>query len=420
MSKLVAPVPREPIALEAVWELFPTIRQSLLSSFDDCALSTYFELAHGQGWSTHPQARGTLMHRFYAECLRTMRQLKQDSIPVTAALEILYETLLQRDVPVEELVRVPLREVRDMRMEAVKFAADNTFDVHRIVDLEKRLEATVTYPHPETGEPVERTLTGQLDALIAEPPDGAIVIDWKSSWQPPQSIRVEDDGADPDDAKRLSYHGYFQQRFYAWLVMKNFSNVHRVTLREFYVRRTEARPATLTRDRLHHVEQEMEMLALHFDRAFSYGAPPKPYRPHTIGPWEPQPGKHCQFCLKPGACPIEDEAKGEGAVTTRARAEKYAGEYVQARKVYEHRRDALKPYVDVHGPVAVKNAKGRQQIGWVDNSTGSGRRFVIHETPESDRGPRGVDKQLVDAMRQSTQRARAAKAKRPRRRKNAA
>lgn len=411
MSKLVAPVPDKPIRLESVWELMPSIRQSLLSSFDDCALSTYFDLAYGQGWSTHPQARGTLMHRYYAEALRTMRKAKSNSLPVSEAIEILYETLLQADVPIHELVRVPLREIRDMRMEAIKFATDNEFDVHLLVDIEKRLSATVTYRHPETGEPVERVLSGQLDALIAEPPDGAIVIDWKSSWQPPQSIRDDDDD-DPDDAKRLSYHGYFQQRFYGWLVMKNFSNVNRVTLREYYVRKNEVRPATLHRDRLHHVEQEMEMLALHFDRAFAFGSPPTPFEAHTMGPWEPQPGKHCDFCLKPGSCPIEDEARGGGAVTSLKRALQYAAEFLVATRVREHRMKALKAWVDVHGPVPVRNAKGRQQIGWVDNKTGGGRRFVIHETPGSDRGPRGVDKRLMDAMRESTKRARAAKQKR--------
>ena len=50
-----------------------------------------------------------------------------------------------------------------------------------------------------------------------------------------------------DEMNQISYEGYFQQRFYGWLVLKCYPQVQAVTLREFYARRTEARSATLTR-----------------------------------------------------------------------------------------------------------------------------------------------------------------------------
>ncbi|MGH2899680.1 MAG: hypothetical protein ACRDMZ_13490, partial [Solirubrobacteraceae bacterium] len=101
-------------------------------------------------------------------------------------------------------------------------------------------------------------------------------------------------------------HGYFQQRFYGWLVMMNYSNVNRVTLREFYARKTKARKATLTRDRMPEVEEELRVLVEAFDRAMASGEPPWPYGYwpaaedggrvldiDRLGLWKPQPGKHC-------------------------------------------------------------------------------------------------------------------------------
>jgi hypothetical protein len=38
----------------------------------------------------------------------------------------------------------------------------------------------------------------------------------------------------------LGFDGYFQQRFYAWLIFKNYPSAQSVTLREFYVRFTRA------------------------------------------------------------------------------------------------------------------------------------------------------------------------------------
>lgn len=455
MSTVVKlPPPRAPLALDEVVRRYPSIRQSTLSSFDDCALSAFFSLSHGQLWSTHPQARGTIMHRTIAECLKTMVRQREDSIPVSEALEILHEALQQRDVPDSELVRVPLRQIGELRRFVAKFARDNSFDIAQVVDVEQRLAATVKYPHPVTGEVIERELTGQLDCLMYQPPrrpglpPGALVIDWKDTWGLPPDHTEQDEKGEEDDGSGLSWHGYFQQRFYAWLVMKNYPKVERVTLREFYIRKTEPRPATVERKRLHLIEAELAILVAAFDAAVAQGKPAWPYRLEPtlradapaelaeqverggleladvpqwvhpdVGKWRPSPGKHCNYCHKPGACPVERESRGEGAITSQAEAERYAAEFLVADQVKKHRREALHAWCEAHGPVFIKWAKGRMEAGWRDNKTGKGRRFGVFPAKVSDRSSkqeRAMDARLIEAAKDSAERARAARRKRPR------
>lgn len=396
-------VPEKAIDVDAVMVRFPTLRQSLLGGFDECALRTLFELQFANGWSTHPQARGTIFHRFAAECLRTMKRQDEETIPVSEAMEILIEAARQRDVPPEEIVRVPLRELKDLRMAAIKFANDNTFTVRNIIAVERRLQGEVSYDGPDGIKRV-RVLTGQLDALIAGGPDHAIVLDWKDTWGLPPMPR-EDPGAEGDEA-HLSYQGYFQQRFYGWLILVNYPAIQRVTMREFYVRKTMVRKATLYRKDLEEVERELSVLAEQFDLAVAGGLPREPYQLGKMGRWNPTPGKHCGFCLRPGLCPIEREARGAGMIASKREAMDAVAEVAVAERVREHRMEAIKVWVERHGPVPVRWSKGRRVLGW--RKHGKTRRFEFYTPAESDRGGSPEQsRRLEDAMRESTERARA-------------
>jgi hypothetical protein len=114
---------------------------------------------------------------------------------------------------------------------------------------------------------------------------------------------------DDDELKGISYHGYFQQRFYGWLVMRNYPRIQHVTLREFYARKTKVRKATLSRSKMADVEAELAILAEQFDLAVMSGPPAEPLELGRMGRWAPSPGKHCGFCLKPGRCPIDEDAR---------------------------------------------------------------------------------------------------------------
>lgn len=446
------PVPSEKSDLDAVAALFPEVRQSLLSKYDDCPLSTYFELKFSRGWNTHPQARGQVFHLFAAKALNTMRREKSRTIPVHEAEAILVEACRQvsdangEPIPPENIVRVPLRQMPELRMAARKFAKDNEFSYDKIVDVEKRLSAPIPYPLPGGGFAL-RTLTGTIDALLFSPPDGAVVVDFKDTWALPPEPKERQPGdyvGEDDELRGISYHGYFQQRFYGWLVMKNYSNVNSVTLREFYARKTKARKATLTRDRMGEVEEELSILVEAFDRAIAQGAPSWPIGwfdkvdPFTgevevdddgnvvreldierLGHWKPQPGLHCGFCAASRHCPIDEDTRIEagGAITSWERAKRAAAELQVVEAVREKLIKALKGFVETQGkPVPVKSSKGRRMLGWYPQR--GGRRFGLYTPDESDRGGHAdLDAQLVAAMRDATERARREKPKRGRRRK---
>lgn len=405
---------------------FPVLRQSLLSKYDDCPLSTFFELEYARGWSTHPQARGTLFHRFAAEALRTMRLHGHERLPVTVAREILIEVCEQRDVPAAEIVRMPLRMMPELRMAVDKFARDNVFSISKIVDVERRLQADLKCVDPVTGEVVLRTLSGQLDALLWEPPARAVVIDWKDTWGLPPEPRDRGGVYDDDELRALSYQGYFQQRVYGFLVLRNYSNVMEVTLREFYARRTVARKATIHRHQLSRVEEELRVLVMDFDRAVQQGSPLALLRGdddgwvdiEALGFWKPSPGKHCGFCPRAVLCPIEEDVRAstgsdnEGptspgsAATSPQSAALWAARLQVAERIRAEARSMCKGWVETGGaPIPVKWGKGRRMLGWY--RTRGGRKFGFYTPEESDRaGVSDYDEQLCEAMRASTQRAR--------------
>jgi hypothetical protein len=395
-------VPEKPLPLDLVVERWPRIRQSTLAKFDDCALGAYFEMKYTGWWSNDPAASGTMFHRFCAECLRAMREADSQFIEVGVALGILEDVLEQRNVEPHERLRIPLREVRNLRWMARKFAKDNTFSIRHVVDVEHRLEAPIEY-RDDDGELRSRVLTGQMDALIADPrrEDEAIILDWKSGWGLPP--RRHEDDEDPG----LSYHGFFQQRFYGWLVMKSYPHLKAVTLREFYTRRTEARPARVTRDSMPEIEEDLARIVLELDRCLASG-PPKKLRLPQAAPWMPSPGKHCSYCVGAAKCPIESSARERYSVTSRKDAERMVAELEVAESVRKSHREALRQYVDIHGPVGARWSKGRRAFGYKTQK--GGKPVLKFFTPEGvDRPPERAeeDAALEAALKKSAEAAKA-------------
>jgi hypothetical protein len=404
LGTVPGPLREGPVPFEEVLRRFPALRQSLASKFDDCELSALFELRYANGWTSHPAARGTLFHRFAAECLRTMREQDTEGIPVGVALAILEEVCYQRGIPPRDRVRVPLRELPMLEMAARKFAADNHFTVRNIVDVERRLTATLEgVVHWETGEVYSRELTGQIDALIARGADEAVVLDWKDTWMlPPER---EEDADDPG----VSYHGYFQQLFYGWLVLMTYPAVNAVILREFYVRRTKKRAARLTRAELPKVEQRRRYLISAMDRAVQVGVPRKldlaVLEEH--GSWIPSPGKHCHWCPASRYCPIEEAYRGDGGIETEEQAQRMAARRTVAKSIHKHADRVLQPWAELHGPIPIRSAKGRRVLGYRVLSNGS-TRWEEYTPTGQDRPPDqdAVSPNLAGAMRESVAEAR--------------
>jgi len=409
MTATLVPVPGEPMSLDKVIETYPVLRQSLLAEYDDCALYSYFGLRYEQGWGTHPSGRGTLFHRFAAECLREMQLISEEQLPESITLAVLEDVLKQADIPPAERVRVPLREIPVLRMASVKFAKDNAFTIANLIDVEKILLVPIEYVDDQ-GQIRERMLRGTPDAIVLDrdrPEDGIIVLDWKDTWAlPPERNHEKDAQKNPRWAKKdaavqnLSYHGYFQQRFYAYLLLKTYPKINYITLREFYARRSKARPATVTRDDLPVIEEEIQNLVREFDRSLCAGKPKKLTITGTAD-WRPTPGKHCFWCTGYHHCPLDREVLKRYAIKTPedARENVEALEVLEARR--KIRREAGRTWAEENGPVESRSSKGGRAFGLKTTKSGPELTFF---TPEgSDMAPRrkASDKDLEDAMKQA-------------------
>lgn len=393
-------VPNGPVDMDEVFYRFPKVRQSFLATFDDCHLSALFNTRYDKGYSTVPQAAGQLFHRFAAECLRWMQRQDSEHLPVAVALGILEHVLEQDDVEPRDIVALPLREIPMLEMVCRKFAKDNAFTIRRVQDVERRFDGDLRYQAPN-GEWVTRVLTGQLDALLFDPPDGATVLDWKNTWAlpPERDMDAESPG--------VSYHGYFQQLFYAWLIFKNFSAVNFVTLREFYVRRTKVRPARVSRGELPKIEEKLARLVRTFDRSVMAGAPVRltveDVEDH--GYWKPSPGQHCFFCSAPRLCPLSEEETGlPPSVLTEEDAMRLAGERQVAKAIIRKTDESLRGWADARGPIPLKSAKGRRVLGHRQLANGK-TRFEEYTPEEADRPPTRTSQtpNLEDAMRKAAE-----------------
>lgn len=385
---LVRAVPEKPISIDEVLARWPVVRQSNLSRFDDCELASLFGIRYENGYSTSPQARGTIEHRVFAECLREMQRHDSEGIEPHLAEAILLEKLRQIGVAPEDRVRVPLHELPDMLMATRKWAYDNSFGIRDLIDVEREIKFPLEYRNLITGELITRVLQGTLDALLLRRDDEgvltdeAIVIDWKGTWGLPPK-REEDNN---EDGGGLSYHGFFQQKFYAIGVMENFSTINAVVLREFYHRRSQARPARMTRQDLPKAKEQLAILVEAFDLALASGRPPaltiEALEKH--GHWKGSPGKHCFNCAKAHLCPIDDDYK-DGGIRTPEDAERAAAARQIARSVDKRLTGWLKTWVDLHGPVKVKRAKGRLVLGYRKIAGGKKVRFEEFTPEASDR-----------------------------------
>jgi hypothetical protein len=347
-----------PLALKR----YPRIRQSVLAVFDACALGAKWKAEHEDySWSSHPAARGQLVHRVIGRCLRLMVENGERVCPVEVAITEFDDAIRQADLPMvsageDAVVPLPLREIAQARVSVITWAKGTEWDIQNIVGIEKRLSAMVHYPDGQRGL-VEREITGRLDLLMIEPGGWhAIVPDWKDTWAiPPEP-------AEGDDDEQISEEGFFQQRMYALLIFLTYPGIQRVTLREFYVRyatSTKTKPtreASIDRISLAELESEFAALVERFDRSVQEDA------------WKPAPGSHCWNCIQPESCPILPKARREGRVTNPEEAQRVAGWINVAEAALRRYRAALRPWTNRHGPIEMRDAKRRRWWGPVQRT----------------------------------------------------
>lgn len=362
------------------------LRQSSIAKFDNCALSLLLSEQAPERQPSNLAARGTLFHRWVGKAIATMRANGEVTFPVEQGLALLLDVLAQRDVPDEDVVHLPMSELKWLRVCVTRWCEGGPFNAQRVVAIEDRLYGTIMVPDGNGGL-YERRISGQPDVLVADPPQGMIVVDWKAGWAPPtkQNAAVAADERREND--RISDQGYAQQVIYGLLVLQNYPAVQYVTLREAYIMYGEHREATVERWQLERVTDVLGAVIAQIDAAFEAG----PESPR----WIPTAGTHCGICAAPRKCPLKDWL---GIPATLEEAQLLAREWIVAAQVRKERLPFLKGWVDANGPIPIDHGKGRREVGWPDWDGESKARgpFKLYE-PE-DAPASQFDARMAEAM----------------------
>jgi hypothetical protein len=161
-------------------------RQSTLAGFEVCARRTRFAIERGDddyalGWVDTSGDVGQVLHAVTAEIINTLRDPRnpEPQMPTQEAVEVMYEVYGAMDIV------LPVDDLDALRWMVLSFC-EIKWPTSRIATVEQRLTLELVCP-----DGVTRTLKGQPDAVLFDPPDGLIIPDWKSGMGRPGKPRDE-------------------------------------------------------------------------------------------------------------------------------------------------------------------------------------------------------------------------------------
>jgi hypothetical protein len=360
-----------------------SFRQSLLASFEQCPRRAMHGLAIQDditvGNTGSSADLGSAFHAVAAEMLRILYRQGEEQMPTQEAVEVMYEVL--REGPWV----LPTRDRHDLRWLVLGFCGYK-WRPQDFIAIERRLFTEVACPDGEI-----RELGGQPDLLIADPPDGVILADWKTGRGTPKAPRNDRDAETVTGKQYLSDRGHYQLDIYGFLVMRNYPSVNRAILRELHLRSGKIREAVLVRDELEHVERQIADQLMKLDAAITNGSEGDPL-------WKPRPGEWCaRRCPVAASCPVPAEQRGVGALEDESQADAAAGRFVNVDGLRNTLRDQLKAFYEQTGH-APRVGDGTA-LYWREKERG-GRSFGvwpvedIPELPDTDAELEAVAKEL--------------------------
>lgn len=285
-----------------------SIRQSFAATYDSCPMAA--KLSEGErGFSTHPQARGTIMHRFSQKVLEECIANGEREFPTEMAKPLMVEVIQESGLP------IPAPEFDTLMALAWKFVDQRVFDVEHIVDLEENYTTEINGVS-FTGRPDVVEIDGRV----------ATVRDWKTGW-----------AIDPETELR----GSFQGRAYAKQIFNAYPQIHTVRLVWEYQRWDKVREVVLTRSDLADIDAMLESLVARIERSYE------------TDEWPASPGKWCALCPSPSDCPIPMQYRGEGKVVDPVSAREVAELLISLEAIQKAAKKSLRAYCSEHGPVEV-------------------------------------------------------------------
>lgn len=307
-----------------------SMRQSTLRSFETCARRTWHDIQAGEdsvrGYTEATAALGSVFHLIAAEILRTLHRTGGVQMPTQEAMEVAYEIYAACDYV------LPADERDSLRTLVLNFCQEE-WNTKAILAVERQLSADIVCQ-----DGVTRTITGSPDMIMADPPVGLLIHDWKTGLGKPRTPRVIPDDGIIRGKEYLSERGHFQGDSYCFLALRKYPLAEYATFREKWWRMGgEPRQMTLGRDEMEHVERELGVQLMKMDRGLQEG--------EASDLWRPRPGRHCsRQCAVARSCPVPEEQRGAGAVEDQASADAQAARLVVLEAVRDQVKDGLRSY----------------------------------------------------------------------------
>lgn len=348
-----------------------TYRQSLLRSFEVCPRRALHEIQLPGDLSVgnveSSADLGSATHAVFHEILRTLRRQGEEQISTQEGIEIMYETLAAGEWV------LPAEDRHSLVAFVLSFCSYYSWPRGRIMALEAKLHLDLKCPDGKT-----RTLTGTPDVVLADPPDGLVIVDFKTGKGQPRSPReMPEDGQPIVGREYLSSEGTFQLDVYGLLALKGVdehghrltTRASRATMREAWMRFGQRREATLGLDELEHVERQIGVQMMLLDRAIEEG--PESGSKLT----NPRPGRQCvRGCPVSMSCPVPEEQRGEGAIGSPADADENARRWVKVQAVNTALRARLKAWHEETGHCP--DVGDGTVVRWSGDKPG--RKFGVH------------------------------------------
>jgi hypothetical protein len=340
-------------------------RQSTLRAFATCPRRTRFELEAGDvttGWSEASADLGTVVHAVLAEIMQTLWRQAEESMATEEAMVIFWEVYNGLGIV------LPAKELEDAAW-MVRDFCKYKWKPERTLAIEEPLRVDLVCP-----DGVTRTVKGQPDLVIADPPQGVVCCDYKSGMGRPKAPRqAPPEGETIVGKQYLSEVGLFQRQVYGLLLLHRYPAEY-VVLRELPLRWPQEAPreARLERGELEHVEKAVGSWMMKLARALEDGP--------ESSEWKPRPGSHCAKCPVGRSCPVPIEMRGDGAIESEDAADEAAQALARLSAQREQLTGQLKSWHEATGHAPAVNEHEEMRWGpsrdaWA--AKGGGRKFGI-------------------------------------------
>lgn len=331
-----------------------TLRQSLLSSMDNCPYAGYLYVAHDGGAPSHPMHRGSAFHATVARCIETLTLTGNTTIAPDDAKAVMLEVLDENPQWI-----VPAGQMDGLRVMVFRWAM-----------------AFVLPPGARAETPFymrvdEETVTGTIDLLWTKG-DTAYVRDWKAGWHlyPQTDVSGTDGGTGVARGAKAA-----QLITYALLMADGASDLMRLPagINKFDLAfcfpmwSDEAgdgiaeRGVVVTRPELIEHREWMRGLVARTVRAFAENR------------YAAVPGSHCSRCPASWLCPLP--AKVRGGSPFERKPQDVAEDYLFLKQGADDLRAELKAYAQEYGAIPV----GKDlELGFKQTASG-GTRFDMRK-----------------------------------------